>query len=162
MTSVVHAAVLSVAALGAGGTAIVALRAEAPELAVPDSAWETVAVLDGKVFYTTDTIRETGEVLQDRLTFRDGTFQSEMCQVYCDFGWTEYRTMVEGDRVRFHVITTCPEAPHTVEWLGTVTGDTVTFEAVWTSKRWYWTRHLSVFGAGSTTPPEAGDEAVSG
>ena len=107
-----------------------------------------------------DTIRETGEVLQDELHFVDGRFQSAMCQKYCDFGWSEYRTWKEGDAIRFTTTTRCPDAPHTVVWYGTVTGDDVRFEGTWTTRRWYWTRQLNAAGAGSLTPQA--DAATSG
>jgi hypothetical protein len=57
-----------------------------PDLAVPDAPWVSGITLDGSVFYTTDQIIESGDVILDKFHFKDGTFDSTMCQVYCDFG----------------------------------------------------------------------------
>jgi hypothetical protein len=79
-----------------------------------------------------------------------------MCQEYCDFGWSEYRTKEIDGTLHFTATTRCPDAPHTVVWYGTVTGEDVRFEATWTTRRWYWTYQIEATGAGSTTPaPEA-------
>ncbi len=155
MSSVVQAAAVAVLAMGTGAATVSVMNEDIPDLAVPDVAWEPGAALDGKVFHTVDTVSETGEVLDDELHFRDGRFQSAMCQTYCDFGWSEYRTWEEDGVVHFTTLAICPEAPHTVVWYGTVIGDEVEFAGTWTTRRWYWTRQLNVTGAGSTTPPAA-------
>jgi hypothetical protein len=49
----------------------------------------------------------------------------------------------------------CPDAPHTVVWYGTVTGDEVAVEVTWTTRRWYWTNQIAVRGSGTVTPSEA-------
>lgn len=150
MTPFAQAAAVAAIAFGTGATAVTMLNEDMPDYAVPEKAWTVGAALDGKVFYTTDRLLETGEILQDELHFKDGTFQSAMCQVYCDFGWSDYKTYIDGDTIHFTTTTTCPDAPHTVVWYGTVTGDTVQFEGTWTTRRWYWTRQLNAIGAGST------------
>lgn len=155
MTPIAQAAAIAALALGTGAATVTVMNEDKPDLAVPEGPWEPGSALDGRVFYTVDTIAETGEVLTDELHFRDGRFQSAMCQEYCDFGWSEYQTWTEGDTIRFATTTTCPDAPHTVVWYGMVTGDEISFEGTWTTRRWYWTRQLNATGAGSTTPPDA-------
>lgn len=145
------------AALGTGAVAVTVMRADPPAPVVPDSPWQADGALDGRVFHTVDTIVETGEVLRDALHFADGRFQSAMCQKYCDFGWSEYRTWADGAVIHFTATTACPDAPHTVVWHGQVTGDDIRFEGTWTTRRWYWTRQINVVGEGSTTPPQDGD-----
>lgn len=146
----------AVVALGTGAATMSAIRDDVPDYAVPEGPWQRGTTLDGMVFHTVDTIRETGEVVRDELHFVDGRFQSAMCEDYCEFGWTGYSTWTEGDVVHFTTTTECPDAPHTVVWYGTVTGDEIRFEGTWTTRRWYWTRQLNVSGAGSTTPPLPG------
>ena len=160
MTSIFQASAVAVATLGAGAATVSVMKDNPSDVVVPDGPWERGMALDQRVFYTTDTIQETGKVVQDELHFLNGKFQSSMCQTYCAFGWSEYRTWTEGKVMHFSTITRCPDAPHTVVWHGTVTGDEVRFEGTWTTRRWYWTRQLNVIGEGSVTPP--GDEALAG
>ena len=151
-----------VLAMGAGAVAFDTMSTDIPDLDVPDGPWQAGGALDGRVFHTTDTIRETGEVLQDALHFEDGRFQSAKCQLYCDFGWTRYETWQEGGVIRFTVTTTCPDAPHRVVWLGTVEGDALRFEATWTTRRWYWTRQINATGAGAGAMTPRPDTARAG
>ncbi len=157
MTPIVQAAAVAAITLGTGATAVTVLNEDIPDLAVPEMAWSEGTELDGKVFYTADRLLETGEALEDELHFVDGTFQSAMCQVYCDFGWSDYQTYVDGETIHFTTTTVCPDAPHTIVWYGTVTGDEVTFKGTWTTRRWYWTRQLNAIGEGSVhgRPDEA-------
>ena len=84
------------------------------------------------------------------LHFVDGRFQSKMCQVYCDFGWSEYQTATVDGVIHFTTTTTCPDAPHTVVWYGMMGDDgKISFEGTWTTRRWYWTRQLNVMGEGA-------------
>lgn len=154
MTSIFQAGAVAVVTLGAGAATVSVMKDDPPGIVVPDGPWEIGTVLDERVFYTVDTIQETGEVVQDELHFADGKFQSSMCQTYCDFGWSDYRTWTEGEVTHFSTTTRCPDAPHTVVWYGTVTGDDVRFKGKWTTRRWYWTRQLNVVGEGSVTSPE--------
>lgn len=153
MTSVLQAAVAGAVIMGTGAATFSAMRGDPPPLEIPDVAWQAGSSLDDKVFYTIDRIVGSDEILEDELHFVDGRFQSAMCQEYCDFGWSEYQTWTDGQTIHFRTTTACPDAPHTVVWYGTVTGEEVSFEATWTTRRWYWTRHLNAIGAGSTTPP---------
>ena len=67
---------------------------------VPAGPWQDGTELDGLVFYTSDRVLETGELLEDELHFVDGRFQSAMCQDYCDCGWSEYRTWTRESETR--------------------------------------------------------------
>ena len=153
MVPIAQAAAITTLALGTGAAAVTALNKDIPDLEVPEKEWVQEPVLDGLVFFTTDTVVETGEILTDELLFQNGTFQSKMCQVYCDFGWSPYHTWTDGKTTYFTVTTKCPDAPHTIVWYGSVTNDEVAFKGTWTTRRWYWTKQISVTGEGSTTPP---------
>ena len=155
MTPIAQASAIAVIVLGTGAATVTVLNDDIPDLTIPDGPWTPGTGLDGRIFRTTDRVHQTGEVLTDELHFRDGRFQSAMCQKYCDFGWTEYQTWTGGETVHFTVTTTCPDAPHTVAWYGTVTGDRIDFEGTWTTRRWYWTRQINVSGTGSLTPADA-------
>lgn len=160
MTPIAQAAVIGAIALGTGAATVTVMNDDIADLIVPEGPWKSVGALDGRVFRTTDRVEQTGDILKDELQFVDGRFQSSMCQVYCDFGWSDYQTWTEGDVIHFTTTTVCPDAPHTVVWYGTVTGDSISFEGTWTTRRWYWTRQLNVSGAGSVAPAEG--QAVSG
>lgn len=158
MTPIAQAATLAAIALGTGAATVTVMNGDIADLAVPEGPWEPAGTLDGRVFHTNDRIEETGEELKDELRFVDGRFQSAMCQIYCDFGWSEYRTWEDGGVIRFTATSICPDAPHTVVWYGTVTGDDISFAGTWTTRRWYWTRQLNVSGAGSVVRTD-GQEA---
>lgn len=160
MTTIAQVAAMAAIAVGTGAATLTVMNDDIADLVVPEGPWELGGALDGRVFYTTDRVKETEEVLKDELHFVDGRFQSAMCQVYCDFGWSEYRTWIEGDVIHFTTTTVCPDAPHTVVWYGTVTDDDISFEGTWTTRRWYWTRQLNVSGAGSVAPADG--QAASG
>jgi hypothetical protein len=153
MTPITQAATVAALALGTGAAAVTALNKDIPDLAVPEMPWSQSASLDGLTFYTEDIVAQTGEVLKDELVFRNGGFQSVMCQEYCDFGWTPYQTWTDGEVTHVTVTTRCPDAPHTVVWYARITGDRIAFEGTWTTRRWYWTHQLNVTGQGSTAPP---------
>lgn len=157
MTPVAQSLVIATLVLGAGATSVSVMNDDIPDLAVPEAAWEPGSALDGQSFDTVDRIIETGEILTDTLVFRDGTFQSAMCQKYCDFGWSNYQTWSEGDVIHFTATTRCPDAPHTVVWLGQVDQGEISFEASWTTRRWYWTRQITATGEGALS-----DKATSG
>lgn len=149
-------AIAFLAVVIATGAATVALiKEDIPDLAMPDGDWENGSILDGQVYYTTDRIVQTDDVILDEFHFRDGTFQSAMCQVYCDFGWSDYKTWQDGATTHFYAVTRCPDAPHTVAFLGKIVDGTLTFEGTWTTRRWYWTHQINAVGEGTTTPTPA-------
>lgn len=160
MTPILRAAALGLIVLGTGAATVTVLNEDIPDLAVPAVDWEPGHALDGRVFYTTDRVVETGEVLTDELRFRDGMFQSAKCQKYCDFGWSPYEQWEEGGVIHVVATTRCPTAPHTVVFHAIVDGDDLRFTATWTTRRWYWTRQINAVGEGSVTPPAG--EALSG
>jgi len=161
MTPIVQAAAVALVALGGGATAVTVMTEDVPDFAVPAGSWQPGHELDGGVFNITGVIAESGEELPETLfTFRDGTFQSSRCQVYCDFGWSGYQTWAEGETLHFTTTTRCPDAPHTVVWYGTVTGDEMRIAGTWTTRRWYWTRQINPVGEGAPVTP--GGEATAG
>ena len=159
LTPILQAIAVAALAIGAATGAVRVMNRDIPDLAVPEGPWQAGSALDGRVFHTVDTIVATGETLRDQLHFAEGRFQSLNCQQYCDFGWSEYRTKAAGDTLHFTVTARCPDAPHTVVWVGTVTGDELRFEGTWTTRRWYWTHQIRALGAGTTAAPA---DAVAG
>lgn len=140
------------AVVALGGAAVVAFSKDIPDLAVTEGDWQPGNVLDGHVYYTTDVVTETGDVIYDEFRFVDGTFQSAMCQIYCDFGWSDYQTKTVDGVLYFQATTRCPDAPHTVVFYGKIIDDTLSFDGTWTTHRWYWTHQINVTGEGTTTP----------
>ncbi|MBF9030979.1 hypothetical protein HKCCE3408_11290 [Rhodobacterales bacterium HKCCE3408] len=155
MMNFLQASIIAVFAVGAGAATISVMKEDPAGFVVPQGPWQPGEDLDGRSFQVEGTILETEETLPDQLNFEDGRFQSAMCQLYCDFGWSDYRTWTDGDMIHFTATTRCPDAPHSVVWFGTVSGGTMRVERRWTTRRWYWTRHLNFIGEGSMTPPEA-------
>ena len=153
MNPIFKAVALLVVVIATGAATVALVNKDIPDMAIPEGDWQDGSLLDGMVFYTTDTVIESGDVIQDELHFKDGTFQSLMCQVYCDFGWSNYQTKQVGDVIHFAATTICPDAPHTVVFYGTIKGDTVEFAGTWTTRRWYWTHQVNVVGEGTTTRP---------
>ena len=154
MKLALKALALLLAVIGTGAATVALLNEDIPDFAVPDGDWQASNLLDGRVYYTEDTIVETGEVVRDEMVFRDGKFQSVMCQVYCDFGWTDYKTKQVGDVLHWTATTRCPTAPHTVVFYGIVDGDKVDIQGSWTTRRWYWTHQVNLVGFGSTERPD--------
>ncbi|SFS13514.1 hypothetical protein [Yoonia litorea] len=154
MRVVVTTLALLAAVILVGGASIAVLNRDIPDYAVPDGPWKAGTALDGLTFFTFDRVIETEDEILDALVFRDGKFQSAMCQVYCDFGWHDYRTFIDGETLHFTTTTRCPDAPHTVVFYGTVVDGAVTFEGTWTTRRWYWTHQVNVVGRGTLVPSE--------
>jgi hypothetical protein len=156
MIPILQTVVVAVITLGTGASAVSVMNRDMPDLAVPVGAWQPGSTLDGSAFNVTGTVVESGEILPETvLSFTDGKFQSSRCQIYCDFGWNAYETWREGDVTHFTATTACPEAPHTVVWYGTVTGDDMQVAGTWTTRRWYWTRQITVDATGVPAVPVA-------
>lgn len=149
MIKILQVSAIALTTLGTGATAMTVMNEDIPDLAVPEGAWTAGHELDGRTFNILGTDLASGAVLEDDIVFRDGTFQSTDCQEYCDFGWSDYQTKMIDDVIHFTTRTICPDAPHTVVWYGTVTGDTVEIEATWTTRRWYWTNQIPISASGS-------------
>jgi len=92
--------------------------------------------LDGKTFVveTGEKGKSGGEM--DTLTFRDGNFHSAGCDQY-GFGDGAYTSTVDGDSIRFEVVTTSPTKGK-MTWKGTVQGDKIEVGYVWVdASHWY-------------------------
>ncbi len=150
MTSILQVAAIALATLGTGAATMTVMNEDIPDLVVPEGDWTAGHELDGKRFSIKGTNLASGAVLEDDIVFREGTFQSTDCQEYCDFGWSDYQTKVIDDVIHFTVRAICPDAPHTVVWYGTVSGDTVEVKVTWTTRRWYWTNQIPVSASGSS------------
>lgn len=151
MPQIIQIAVIAAATFGTGAATMSVLNEDIPDLQVPEGAWISSSALDGRAFKIFGTDLESGAVLEDELLFRDGTFQSVDCQNYCDFGWSNYQTKDIDGVIDFTATTLCPDAPHTVVWYGQVDGDTITLEATWTTRRWYWTNQITIDASGTNT-----------
>lgn len=161
MPQILQVAAIAIATLGTGAATMSVMNEDIPDLQVPEGVWASSGALDGQAFTIHGIDVESGAVLEDELLFRDGTFQSVDCQNYCDFGWSEYQTKDIDGVIHFTATTLCPDAPHTVVWYGQVDGDTITLEATWTTRRWYWTNQIALEATGAATDFDAAT-AVSG
>lgn len=162
MITILRTAAFAVAVLATGAAAVTALKSDIPDFAVPAGPWQAGSDLDGRAFHVTGTVLETGAAMPETvLSFVDGQFQSSRCQVACEFGWHEYQTFTEGERIHFTATTRCPEAPFTVVWYGTVVGDEAQIAGTWTVRRWYWT-HQATITAAEGSPVEIGASVSDG
>lgn len=154
MMQTLQVAAITIATLGTGAATMSVMNEDIPDFAVPEGAWATTGVLDGRTFRIYGEDPASGAVLEDDIVFRDGTFQSTDCETYCNFGWSNYQTKTIDGVVHFTSTTICPDAPHTVVWYGRVTGDEVVIDGTWTTRRWYWTNQIEIqaTGAVASTP----------
>lgn len=159
MSQILQVAAIALATLGTGAATMTVMAPDVADLAVPDGDWTPGTVLDNRSFNITAVDLDSGRELSDTLIFKDGTFQSVNCQTYCDFGWTAYESKTIDGVVHFTATTTCPEAPHTVVWYGTVDGDGMEVSGTWTTRRWYWTHQIRFEGDGVNT---SANDSVSG
>jgi hypothetical protein len=155
MAQILQVAAIALATAGTGAAALTVMNEDIPDLAVPDGPWTAGSALDGRAFEIRGEDLDSGTVLENEIVFRDGTFQSTECQIYCDFGWSAYRTKVIDGTTYFTATTLCPDAPHTVVWYGAIEGDTVTLDATWTTRRWYWTNQIRLEAQGAATDFDA-------
>ena len=158
MTQIMQVAAIAIATLGTGTATISLLNGDIPDLAVPAGDWRAGHELDGRAFEILGVDVASGAVLDNRIMFRDGAFQSADCQNYCDFGWSDYQTKVIDGVIHFTARTVCPDAPHTVVWYGRVAGDDIVIDGTWTTRRWYWTNQIAITATGVDVP-DAGDGA---
>jgi hypothetical protein len=152
MSQMLQIATIALVTLGTGAATMSVLNDDVPDFAVPAGDWSAGHELDGRSFEVFGTDLASGAVLDNTITFRDGTFQSADCQEYCDFGWSDYQTEVIDGAIHFTVRTVCPDAPHVAVWYGTVTGDEVAIEGTWTTRRWYWTNQIAIVATGVAVP----------
>jgi hypothetical protein len=125
MRQILQVAAIAVATLGGGAATMTVMKPDIADFAVPEGDWSAGSILDGRSFHIKGADSDSGEVLIDDLVFRDGTFQSGNCEEYCEFGWSNYDTNVLNDVIHFTARTVCPDAPHTVVWFGSATGDEI-------------------------------------
>ncbi|PWJ21656.1 hypothetical protein [Jannaschia seohaensis] len=149
MAQIIQLVVIALATLGMGAATMTVMKEDVPDLQVPDGPWTASGALDGRAFEIVGKDTESGAVLENRITFRDGAFQSADCQDYCDFGWSTYETKTIDGVIHFTVRTLCPDAPHTVVWYGKVEGDAVALDLTWTTRRWYWTNQIIATATGT-------------
>jgi len=155
MTQILQVLAIAAATVGTGAATLTVMNEDIPDLAVPEGPWTASRALDGKAFEIRGTDTASGAALENVISFRNGSFQSADCQEYCDFGWSEYRTKRTDGILHFTATTICPDAPHTVVWYGTVDGDTVTIDATWTTRRWYWTNQIAIEASGMAVDIDA-------
>ncbi|WP_298844160.1 hypothetical protein [uncultured Roseobacter sp.] len=151
MPQILQIAAIAAATLGTGAATLVVMNDDLPDLTVPEGDWAATGALDGMTFRISGRDLSSGAELEDDIIFRDGRFQSTDCEEYCNFGWSEYQTRNIDGVIHFTTTTICPDAPHTVVWYGTVTGENVVVDATWTTRRWYWTNQIPVRAAGTAT-----------
>ena len=106
--------------------------------------------LDGLRF-----IGETGEQgkgvhHEDTITFKDGEFRSLDCEDW-GFGPAAYTVKQDGESFHFSATLLSPDRG-TLEWQGTITGDTATANFRWLHERWYWTIDRKYWFKGTRQP----------
>jgi len=148
MTQAIQIVAIALATVCTGAATMSVMNEDIPDLVVPAGDWTDGHQLDGRSFEIFGTDMASGAVLDNRITFRDGTFQSADCQNYCNFGWSDYQTQDIDGVIHFTARTLCPDAPHTVVWHGRVTGDEVVVDGTWTTRRWYWTNQIEITATG--------------
>ena len=154
MPQFLQIAAIAAATFGTGAATLSVMNEDIPDLVVPQGDWAATGALDGMTFRIYGEDPSSGAVLEDDIVFRDGTFQSVDCENYCNFGWSDYQTKEIDGVMYFTTTAICPDAPHTVVWYGTITGDDVSIEGTWTTRRWYWTNQIAIRATGAATPLE--------
>ncbi|GAB5510569.1 MAG: hypothetical protein Rhims3KO_19700 [Hyphomicrobiales bacterium] len=155
MTQILQIAAIAVSTLGMGAATLTVMNEDIPDLAIPEGDWAATGALDGMTFRIYGEDLSSGAELEDDILFRNGTFMSTDCAEYCDFGWSDYQTKIIDGVIHFTVTAICPDAPHTVVWYGTVTGEELAVDVTWTTRRWYWTNQIPIRATGAVLPPEA-------
>ncbi|MEO0863620.1 MAG: hypothetical protein AAFY39_03340 [Pseudomonadota bacterium] len=152
MKQIFQIAGIAVATLGTGAATLTVMNEDIPDFAVPEGAWAATGALDGRTFRIFGQDKGSGAMLEDDIVFRDGTFQSTDCENYCHFGWSDYQTKTVDGVIHFTTTAICPDAPHTVVWFGSITGDDVIIDGTWTTRRWYWTNQITIRATGAVIP----------
>ncbi|WP_299375748.1 hypothetical protein [uncultured Tateyamaria sp.] len=152
MSQILQIAAIAAATFGTGAATLSVMNQDIPDLAVPEGDWAATGALDGRTFKIYGEDPASGSVLDDNILFRDGTFMSVDCEDYCNFGWTDYQTKEVDGVIHFTTTAICPDAPHTVVWYGTVSGDAVSIDVTWTTRRWYWTNQIAERVGGEAVP----------
>ncbi|WP_292061986.1 hypothetical protein [Marivita sp. XM-24bin2] len=160
VTPLAQAAAIACITLGTGAAAVSVMNEDIPDMTVPELAWAPGNELDGASFFVQVVLDNGAEGETDTLVFKDGAFMSMDCQVYCDFGFSDYQTWTDGDVIHFTTVATCPSAPHRVVWHGQITDDEIKVQMSWTTRRWYWTHQITGTAQGSRLPTTEG--SVSG
>jgi len=109
--------------------------AESKSKLLGSTAW--ASMLDGKRFRSRQYNDDGTPRPWDVLLFKDGKFISENCKPY---GFVEgpYWVRLAGDGVNFLAELESP-THGTMVWKGTVKGEQIEGNLVWTQERWYWT-----------------------
>jgi hypothetical protein len=155
MPQILQIAAIAAATFGTGAATLSVMNEDIPDLVVPEGDWAATGALDGIAFRVYGKDLSSGAELEDEIIFRDGTFQSVDCENYCNFGWSDYQTKEIDGVIHFTTKAICPDAPHTVVWYGTVTGDDISIDVTWTTRRWYWTNQIPIRVIGTAVPLEA-------
>lgn len=98
-------------------------------LVAPAAAEADTGLLDGRTFEVEMGKKGQTEGQANTLTFRSGTFLSEVCVKY-EFPQSVYRAQRSGDSIEFRLVARSPSEGH-MDWSGTVTGDRLEATAVW-------------------------------
>jgi len=102
-----------------------------------DSSKPKSNILDGMQFVGETGEQGKGDHHADTITFKDGIFRSLDCENW-GFGPAPYSVEQQGETYRFSSILVSPDLG-TLEWKGTIIGETANGTFRWTHKRWYGT-----------------------
>jgi hypothetical protein len=92
--------------------------------------------LDGLQFKGETGEQGKGTHHEDTITFKEGQFRSLDCEGW-GFGPAPYTVRKDGESYRFDAILRSPDRG-TLEWSGTITGETAEAKFRWLHERWYW------------------------
>lgn len=93
-------------------------------------------LLDGFAFTGQTGEQGKGDHHSDTITFENGQFRSLDCENW-GFGPAPYTATRSGDTYTFKAILRSADRG-TLEWNGTIVGDTATAKFRWQHERWYW------------------------
>lgn len=152
MAQILQVLAIATVTFGTGAATMGVMNEDIPDLQVPEGNWSAEGLLDGRTLVIEGRDVDSGTITEDELVFRNGTMMSTNCQEYCDFGWSEYQTQTIDGVIHFTATAACPDAPHTIVFYGQIEGDTVTADASWTTRRWYWTHQIVMDATGTVMP----------
>ena len=93
--------------------------------------------LDGMQFVGQTGEQGKGDHHADTISFEEGIFSSTSCERF-GFGPGPYSVVKQGDTYKFSA-TLVSSDTGTLEWQGTIIGNTADATFRWKHKRWFWT-----------------------
>jgi len=106
------------------------------------------SLLDGKTFIGEIGLMGKPAIFDEEIIFRDWKFISAECERKCGYTEGDYWIQHTPNGIKFKTRTNCKNADATMDWEGTVLGDRIEGEFLWTSERWYGTTEKKFWFSG--------------